>query len=55
MTFGRFFLRRMLMVIPLMLGIVFATFMLVRVGGLDPVGLPERRQEEEDDSGDGTG
>mgnify|MGYP003147693346 FL=1 len=39
MTFGRFFLRRMLMVIPLMLGIVFATFMLVRVGGLDPVGL----------------
>ena len=39
MSFGKFFLRRMLMVIPLLVGIVFLTFMLVRVGGLDPVGL----------------
>lgn len=39
MSFGKFFLRRMLMVIPLVVGIVFLTFMLVRVGGLDPVGL----------------
>lgn len=38
MSFGRFFLRRMLMVIPLLIGIVFVTFMLIRVGGLDPVG-----------------
>ncbi len=38
MSFGRFFLRRMLMVIPLLVGIVFVTFMLIRVGGLDPVG-----------------
>ena len=27
------------MVIPLLVGVVFFTFMLVRVGGLDPVGL----------------
>ncbi|MBT5267206.1 MAG: ABC transporter permease [Rhodospirillaceae bacterium] len=39
MTFTRFFLRRMMMVIPLLVGIVFGTFMLIRVGGLDPVGL----------------
>lgn len=38
MSFGTFFLRRMLMVIPLLVGIVFVTFMLIRVGGLDPVG-----------------
>lgn len=38
MSFGRFFLRRMLMVIPLLVGIVFVTFMLIRIGGLDPVG-----------------
>jgi len=37
-SFGRFFLRRMLMVIPLLVGIVFVTFMLIRIGGLDPVG-----------------
>ncbi|EPX85096.1 ABC transporter permease [Salipiger mucosus] len=34
----RFLLRRALMVIPLLVGVVFITFMLVRVGGLDPVG-----------------
>lgn len=39
MSFGRFFLRRMLMVIPLLIGVVFVTFMLIRIGGLDPVGL----------------
>lgn len=39
MSFTRFFLRRMLMVIPLLIGVVFLTFMLIRVGGLDPVGL----------------
>ena len=38
MTFQRFLLRRALMVIPLMIGVVFITFMLVRIGGLDPVG-----------------
>lgn len=38
MTFSRFLLRRALMVIPLLVGVVFITFMLVRVGGLDPVG-----------------
>ena len=27
------------MVLPLLIGVVFVTFMLVRVGGLDPVGL----------------
>lgn len=39
MSFASFVLRRLLMVIPLLIGVVFATFMLVRVGGLDPVGL----------------
>lgn len=38
MTFSRFLLRRALMVIPLLVGVVFITFMLVRIGGLDPVG-----------------
>lgn len=38
MNFPRFLLRRLLMSIPLMVGIVFVTFMLVRIGGLDPVG-----------------
>jgi ABC-type dipeptide/oligopeptide/nickel transport system permease component len=37
-TFTRFFIRRTLMVIPLLVGVIFVTFMLVRVGGLDPVG-----------------
>lgn len=38
MSLSRFLLRRFLMAIPLLVGIVFVTFMLVRVGGLDPVG-----------------
>lgn len=39
------------MVIPLLLGIIFVTFMLIRVGGLDPVGRlagPTATQEEFD-------
>lgn len=39
MSLGAFIARRLLLVIPMLVGIVFATFMLVRVGGLDPVGL----------------
>jgi len=39
MNFSHFIFRRTLMVIPLLVGVVFLTFMLVRVGGLDPVGL----------------
>ena len=39
MNFSQFIFRRTLMVIPLLVGVVFLTFMLVRVGGLDPVGL----------------
>ena len=38
MKFGRFLLRRLLIAIPLLVGILFVTFMLVRIGGLDPVG-----------------
>lgn len=38
LKFVRFILRRLLMVIPLLIGIVFVTFMLIRIGGLDPVG-----------------
>lgn len=38
MSFPRFLIRRILMVLPLLVGVVFITFMLVRVGGLDPVG-----------------
>lgn len=38
MNLVRFLLRRLLTVIPLLIGIVFVTFMLVRIGGLDPVG-----------------
>lgn len=38
MSFTRFLVRRTLMVIPLLLGVVFITFMLIRVGSLDPVG-----------------
>lgn len=51
MTFSRFLIRRAFMVIPLLLGVVFITFMLVRVGGLDPVGQlagPTATQEEFD-------
>ena len=39
MKFSHFIFRRALMVIPLLIGVLFLTFMLVRVGGLDPVGL----------------
>ena len=39
MKFSHFIFRRALMVIPLLVGVLFLTFMLVRVGGLDPVGL----------------
>lgn len=38
MPFARFLIRRTLMVVPLLVGVVFVTFMLIRVGGLDPVG-----------------
>ncbi|MDJ1018438.1 MAG: ABC transporter permease [Paracoccaceae bacterium] len=51
MSFSRFLLRRTLMVIPLLLGVVFITFMLIRVGGLDPVGQlagPTATQDEFD-------
>jgi ABC-type dipeptide/oligopeptide/nickel transport system permease component len=34
-----FVIRRLLLMIPLLLGIVFATFMLVRIGGQDAVGM----------------
>jgi ABC-type dipeptide/oligopeptide/nickel transport system permease component len=37
-SFHRFLLRRAFMVLPLLIGVVFITFMLVRFGGLDPVG-----------------
>lgn len=39
MTLQRFLLRRLILVPPLLLGIVFFTFMLVRISGQDPVGL----------------
>lgn len=39
MNFTTFLIRRILMVIPLLVGVMFLTFMLVRIGGLDPVGL----------------
>jgi peptide/nickel transport system permease protein len=39
MNLTSFLIRRAFMVIPLLVGVVFFTFMLVRVGGLDPVGL----------------
>lgn len=35
----RFLVRRLLLMIPLLLGIVFVTFMLVRIGGQDAVGM----------------
>ena len=38
MSFQSFLIRRTLMVLPLLIGVVFITFMLVRIGGLDPVG-----------------
>jgi peptide/nickel transport system permease protein len=39
MNFTTFLIRRILMVIPLLVGVMILTFMLVRIGGLDPVGL----------------
>ncbi|NBB83056.1 MAG: ABC transporter permease subunit [Alphaproteobacteria bacterium] len=39
MKVRRFLLRRMVMILPLLVGILFFTFMLVRIGGQDPVGL----------------
>lgn len=39
MTIHRFLLQRMLMIGPLLIGIVFFTFMLIRLGGQDPVGM----------------
>ncbi len=39
MNLGSFLLRRLLMAIPMVIGILFVTFMLVRIGSLDPVGL----------------
>jgi peptide/nickel transport system permease protein len=39
MNFTTFLIRRILMVIPLLVGVMVLTFMLVRIGGLDPVGL----------------
>ena len=38
MSFTGFLIRRALTVIPLLIGVVFVTFMLIRIGGLDPVG-----------------
>ncbi len=35
----RFLIRRLLLMIPLLFGIVFVTFMLVRIGGQDAVGM----------------
>ena len=39
MTVRRFIIRRLLLMVPLLLGIVFITFMLVRIGGQDAVGM----------------
>lgn len=39
MSLGSFLFRRFLMAIPMVIGILFVTFMLVRIGSLDPVGL----------------
>src|SRR5690242_15226538 len=36
---SRFLLRRLVLTLPLLLGVVFVTFMLVRIGGQDPVAL----------------
>ena len=38
-SFLRFLLRRVFLTLPLLLGVVFVTFMLVRIGGHDPVAL----------------
>lgn len=39
MTVKRFIIRRLVLTLPLLLGIVFITFMLVRIGGQDAVGM----------------
>lgn len=39
MTVRRFIIRRLMLTLPLLLGIVFITFMLVRIGGQDAVGM----------------
>lgn len=39
MSWQRFVVRRILLTIPLLLGIVFITFMLIRLGGQDAVGM----------------
>jgi len=38
-TFQGFLLRRLAVSIPLVLAVLFVTFMLVRIGGQDPVAL----------------
>ncbi|MBX9594176.1 MAG: ABC transporter permease [Roseomonas sp.] len=38
-TIGRFLLRRLLVAVPVLLGILFLTFMLVRIGDQDPVAM----------------
>ncbi|MCH8110711.1 MAG: ABC transporter permease [Proteobacteria bacterium] len=39
MTVRRFIIRRLVLTLPLLLGIIFITFMLVRIGGQDAVGM----------------
>ncbi len=39
MTVKRFIIRRLVLTLPLLLGIIFITFMLVRIGGQDAVGM----------------
>lgn len=39
MTVQRFIIRRLVLTLPLLLGIIFITFMLVRIGGQDAVGM----------------
>ena len=39
MSFYRFLIRRLFLMVPLLFGIIFVTFMLVRIGGQDAVGM----------------
>jgi peptide/nickel transport system permease protein len=39
MTIGRFIARRLAFAVPLLIGVLFFTFMLIRIGGQDPVAL----------------
>lgn len=39
MRIGRIFVRRLIMLVPLLIGVLFFTFMLVRLGGKDPSAL----------------